>query len=136
MRQLNRRQFLRRGDRSPWPRRGWPRPSRALARSSTTKPRRSHPMCRRPSTDAVPTVSEPVMARVTDATSGEVQMFFGTNATTIKDPEPRRPPASSRPVATPDRPTARVRSARALSPRLTKATHNKPITNRPANQMR
>ena len=36
---------------------------------------------------AVPAMSDPVVARVTDASSGEVQMFFGTNATTVRDPE-------------------------------------------------
>jgi hypothetical protein len=36
---------------------------------------------------AVPTMTDPVMARVTDVSSGEVQMFFGTNSTTIRDPE-------------------------------------------------
>ena len=36
---------------------------------------------------AAPTMSEPVVARVTDASSGEVQMFFGTNSTTVRDPE-------------------------------------------------
>ena len=36
---------------------------------------------------AVPSMGEPLVARVTDATTGEIQMFFGTNATTVKDPE-------------------------------------------------
>ncbi len=36
---------------------------------------------------AVPTMSDPVMARVTDISSGEVQMFFGTNSSIVRDPE-------------------------------------------------
>ena len=36
---------------------------------------------------AVPGVSDPIVARVTDASKGEIQMFFGTNATTVNDPE-------------------------------------------------
>jgi hypothetical protein len=35
---------------------------------------------------AVPTMSEPLVARVTNATTGEIQMFFGTNSTKVTDP--------------------------------------------------
>ncbi len=37
--------------------------------------------------DAVPAMSDPVVARVTDAGSGEVQLFFGKNAVTVNDPQ-------------------------------------------------
>ena len=37
--------------------------------------------------DAVPSMSEPLVARVTDATTGEIQMFFGTNSTKVTDPQ-------------------------------------------------
>jgi hypothetical protein len=30
---------------------------------------------------------QPVVARVTDASTGEIQMFFGTSSTTVNDPE-------------------------------------------------
>ena len=36
---------------------------------------------------AVPSMSEPLVARVTDATTGEIQMFFGTNSTKVMDPQ-------------------------------------------------
>ena len=32
-------------------------------------------------------MSEPLVARVTDATTGEIQMFFGTNSTKVTDPQ-------------------------------------------------
>jgi hypothetical protein len=35
---------------------------------------------------AVPSVSEPLVARVTNASTGEIQMFFGTNSTKVTDP--------------------------------------------------
>jgi hypothetical protein len=36
---------------------------------------------------AAPSISEPLIARVTDATTGEIQMFFGTNSTKVVDPQ-------------------------------------------------
>jgi len=36
---------------------------------------------------AVPSMSEPVVARVTDVSTGEIQMFFGTNSATVNDPQ-------------------------------------------------
>jgi hypothetical protein len=36
---------------------------------------------------AVPSMTDPVVARVTNVSSGEVQMFFGTSSSTVKDPE-------------------------------------------------
>jgi hypothetical protein len=35
---------------------------------------------------AVPSMSEPLVARVTDASAGEIQMFFGTISTKVTDP--------------------------------------------------
>ncbi len=37
--------------------------------------------------DAVPSMSDPVVARVTDAGSGEVQLFFGKSSLTVNDPQ-------------------------------------------------
>ena len=36
---------------------------------------------------AVPSMSDPVVARVTDVAKGEIQMFFGTSSTTVSDPQ-------------------------------------------------
>ena len=36
---------------------------------------------------AVPSMTEPLVARVTDASSGEIEMFFGTNSATVRDPQ-------------------------------------------------
>jgi hypothetical protein len=36
---------------------------------------------------AAPSMSEPLVARVTDVTTGEIQMFFGTSATKVTDPQ-------------------------------------------------
>jgi hypothetical protein len=36
---------------------------------------------------AGPSMTDPVVARVTNASSGEVQMFFGTSSSTVRDPE-------------------------------------------------
>jgi hypothetical protein len=36
---------------------------------------------------AVTSMSEPVVARVTDAGSGEVQLFFGKSSLTMQDPQ-------------------------------------------------
>jgi hypothetical protein len=36
---------------------------------------------------AVPSMSEPVVARVTDVSTGEIQMFFGTSSSTVNDPQ-------------------------------------------------
>lgn len=36
---------------------------------------------------AVPSMTEPLVARVTDATTGEIQMFFGTNSTKVTNPQ-------------------------------------------------
>jgi hypothetical protein len=36
---------------------------------------------------AAPSMSEPLVARVTDATTGEIQMFFGTNSAKVTDPQ-------------------------------------------------
>ena len=36
---------------------------------------------------AVPSMSEPLVARVTDASTGEIEMFFGTNSATVRDPQ-------------------------------------------------
>jgi hypothetical protein len=32
-------------------------------------------------------MAEPVVARITDAAAGEIEVFFGTNAVTTRDPE-------------------------------------------------
>jgi hypothetical protein len=32
-------------------------------------------------------MSEPVVARVTDVSTGEIQMFFGTSSSTVNDPQ-------------------------------------------------
>ena len=37
--------------------------------------------------DAVPSMSDPVVARVSDASSGEVQLFFGKSSMTVQDPQ-------------------------------------------------
>jgi hypothetical protein len=36
---------------------------------------------------AVPTMSEPLVARVTDVSTGEIQMFFGTKSAMVTDPQ-------------------------------------------------
>ena len=36
---------------------------------------------------AVPSMSEPLVARVTDASTGEIEMYFGTSSTTVRDPQ-------------------------------------------------
>ncbi len=37
--------------------------------------------------DTVPSISDPVVARVTDAGSGEVELFFGKSSLTVNDPQ-------------------------------------------------
>ena len=36
---------------------------------------------------AVPSMSEALVARVTDASTGEIEMYFGTSSTTVRDPQ-------------------------------------------------
>jgi hypothetical protein len=36
---------------------------------------------------AVPSMSEPLVARITDASTGEIEMYFGTSSSTVRDPQ-------------------------------------------------
>lgn len=37
--------------------------------------------------DVAPAMDEPVVARVNDVNTGEIQLFYGTNSVTINDPQ-------------------------------------------------